>query len=116
MYSHLEAELCAHDADGQPQVSRRADGDGVPGEKLTEAVGCEYGVVVAVVQITVLYSNVLCGFEHLVDPAARLDGAGYGQVAVLFQPQPAGQGEILVLLENLLHCGDGKHIGLDYPV
>ncbi len=54
--------------------------------------------------------------EHLVDPAARLDRAGDGQVAVLLEEQAAGEVRPVPAVEGLQHRGCLHQRGLDDAV
>ena len=97
-----EAELCAHDADGQAEVARRADGHAVAGEQRTHRLRRKDGVVLPGREHAVRSRDVLGGFQHLIDAAARLDGAGDGQPAVELDHQPSGQRRV----EPRLHPRD----------
>ena len=113
MHSDLKAQLRAHDADGKPQIAGGAHRDGILREQLAEALFCQNGVVVGQMQHSAVQGNVLGGFQHLVNAAPRLDGAGNGQMTVQLDPYLPGDGGAAALLQHLLHPGDGLNRGLD---
>ena len=113
MHSDLKAQLRAHDANGKPQIAGGAHRDGILREQLAEAFLCQNGVVAGKVQHPAVQGNVLGGFQHLVNTAPRLDGAGNGQMAVQLDPYLPGDGDTAALLQHFLHPGDGLNRGLD---
>lgn len=113
MHRDAEAEPCAHDADGEAEVAGGADRDGIAGKERAEGIRGKKGIVVAGVQAAVLQRDVLGGFQHLINAAARLDGAGDGQVVVLFEPELPTQRHTLVPLERALHRRNADHVRFD---
>ena len=113
VYSDLESQLCAHDADRKPQIAGGAHRNGILREQLAEALFCQHGVVVGKVQHPAVQSNVLGGFQYLVNAAPGLDGAGNGQMTVQLDPYLPGNAGAAALFQHLLHPGNGLNRGLD---
>ncbi|MCY1522966.1 hypothetical protein D9M68_578470 [compost metagenome] len=86
VHGRLEAELGAHDADGEPQVACGADRDLVLAEELASRIGCEGFVAIADADQPSLQGKILRMLEHFMDATARLDRSGDGQIAVRLEP------------------------------
>ena len=84
VYCHLKAEFRTHDADGQAQIAGGAYSDGPAAEKPAERFGIQHAVIILRTQHAAGKGDVLSRFEHFIHTAARLDGAGHGQVVVHF--------------------------------
>ena len=113
MHSDLKPQLCAHDADGKPQISGGTHRNGVLREQLAEVLLCQNGVVVGQVQHSAVQGNVLGGFQHLVNAATGFDGTGNRQVTVQLDPYLSGDGGAAALFQHLLHPGDGSDRGFN---
>ena len=106
VHDRAEPERGARDADRQAQVPGRADLDGVASEELPRGGSGERGVVVADADEAGFQGEVLGMLEHLVDAAARLHGASYGQMAVHLEEEASGQGRPTRPREGVAHRGN----------
>ncbi|PBG82053.1 hypothetical protein BGV06_19810, partial [Clostridioides difficile] len=70
-------------------------------------------VVVVEADQAVLQGQALGMGEHFIDAAAGLDRAGDRQVAIAFQPEPAGQFGGVMLAQGIVEGGDLDQVGLD---
>jgi hypothetical protein len=74
-----KAEAGAHDADGEAEVAGRPHRDAVLAEEVAELVREQRAIVIRLAQQPSLDGQVFGMGQHLVDAAARLDGAGDGR-------------------------------------
>ena len=112
MDGDAKAEAGAHDADGHAEVAGGAHRDAVLTEEVAELVREQLAIVVLFAEQAGLDRQPLGMGQHLVDAAARLDGAGDGQMAVFFEQQSTGDLNAVTLVESGLHRGNGCDLGL----
>ena len=111
VHAHAEADGGAHDADGHAEVAGRADLHRVLRKEVPQ-IG-KLCIVICTRQPPRRQRQLLRVLQHLVDAAARLDGAGDGEVTVHLEQEPAGDLGIVHLGKVPLHLRDGAQGRLD---
>ena len=113
MHGHLKAQRSTHDADRHAEIAGGADGDFVLAKKGPGLVAVQQRVVVVELNQATGQGQVFGMLEHFIDPAAGLDRAGDGQMAVALEPQRAIEALPVTLAEQRLQMRQGQDVRLD---
>ena len=115
MHRCAEAQRRAHNAYGKAKVTRGRHLHGVLRKELRKPFLRKHGVIIAFLQKTRIYGKRFGVLQYLIYAAARLYGAGYGQIAVPLDIQRAFYWRAVFVMQPPKHCRRFRKRGFYQP-